>query len=159
MPLLIWYGCQINGNYLLILTKYMNTEINSKSRNSYFSRLFNGRMNRKSFTFSIFCLSLFVSIPSQMIREQGYNTAEYGVIALVLLFVYLFYMSSVVVRRSHDIGKGNKFSAIILILSVIPLFSIPCYLYLQFKTGDAVDNQYGGQPTKWIGLKELFALN
>lgn len=117
------------------------------------SCLFKGRINRRNFLigniiswFLIFSLifSLFASVP----HNQN-DISNFAVLTFLILDVlFLTFLSSLIIRRYHDLG----WSGWNLLLLFIPIMNLYLLLCLFLKIGQDKNNKYGDTP----GLKVNF---
>lgn len=120
----------------------------------YIKKLYTGRIGRRNYFFGIWLYILILEIPVVIMgsiysRSDVFSVnIETNVIGIIWFALLILSISSLIVRRLHDIGGGG-FRALLLIL-VWPLL----YIFLIFKEGDKTANKYG-QPV----VKEKFFIS
>jgi len=112
---------------------------------TYFSRLFNGRINRTSFLIGNIIIYAVVIALVFVLNETFYNIAAYTITIVYSLSFYI--------RRLHDLGKSGWYMLIVL----IPLANLIFLFWLLLALGQNTTNKFGKQPSKGVNIKEILA--
>lgn len=104
----------------------------------YFTFSFKGRLRRLDYFLGLLINGLVYCIPYGLFLFDGNSGSEnvfVQVISFVCMAILWIMQLSIMVRRSHDIGKSGWFI-------LIPFYTIVLY----FVKGDVGENEYGADP-------------
>lgn len=117
--------------------------------------LFEGRLGRKSYLYSIVVLMsaffvllfTFIFIQSTVADYLGWQNIYIDLALILLPFIlFYFYRLSIDVRRFHDIGYSGYLS----LIHFIPYLGLFVTLFLLFKKGVDNQNEYGEPKNDFI---------
>ena len=114
-----------------------------------FNNLFQGRLNWENWLagwLAGITVSLVVMFLEKVVFEP--NTLG-GITALIFLYLTLFFLISISVRRLHDIGKSGWGG----------LLGMRGWWTDYFEEGQKIVNKYGKPPKPGIDIKKLFGLS
>lgn len=117
----------------------------------YFTRLFQGRVNRSTYFFGSIMLEaifIFTTYFLSVLRLSGLIT---GLINILLVSFLIVVLVSLVIRRCHDLGKPGVFG----LLLIVPFVNCFIYIYLLFFPGMEDNNDFGPQ-VKGLDVKRAF---
>lgn len=125
---------------------------------TYFEKLFQGRINRRSF-FICFCLLYVILVTGVAIFYSIKDTSLILDILVISLWIgwvvsWGIISFSLMVKRLHDIGLPGPWS----LLFVLPVVNIIFLLGLIFYPGKKTVTKFGKQP-KIFDLQALFGLS
>ncbi len=114
-------------------------------------RLFNGRMGRGLFLFSVIFISIIRDVLLVVYENYKKNNDTSSVVPVLIVFMLLSILLliinlSIFAKRFHDTGKSGYWS----ILGIIPYIQWIVFVYLVFKKGENKKNKYGKKPQKLI---------
>jgi uncharacterized membrane protein YhaH (DUF805 family) len=87
----------------------------------------------------------------------SYNTPTLVALLLVIFIIaVMIFNISLFVRRWHDLGNSGW----MVLLNFVPVINIFIVLYIIFKTGQSMENQYGKIPQSKINYpQEILGLS
>lgn len=125
---------------------------------SYFSRLFGGRLGRASYLYGMLWATLVAPLIvfglSFLLKLVGLPESILITIAWLLFPVWILYIFSFFIRRLHDFNKSGWLA----LLALIPIVTIIFGLFLLFKKGDEAANNYGSPPKSKIDARLTFGI-
>ena len=124
----------------------------------FISNLFKGRINRRNFVFGLISsIALFFIVLFVSVAIFSYNTPTLVALLLVIFIIaVMIFNISLFVRRWHDLGNSGW----MVLLNFVPVINIFIVLYIIFKTGQSMENQYGKIPQSKINYpQEILGLS
>ncbi|PWU23734.1 hypothetical protein C5B42_01755 [Candidatus Cerribacteria bacterium 'Amazon FNV 2010 28 9'] len=118
-------------------------------------KLFQGRINRRTFILGILTVFLCMMIPLLLMSfffpssgsfESSFSTIIFFLIWLVVSICGLTINLSLFIRRWHDLGKSGWF----ILLQLVPYINLLFVLYLLFAQGQSKKNRFGSPPSSKI---------
>jgi len=117
--------------------------------------MFKGRVNRLTFAVGGGLASVIVLVPVYMVSAPSGRLPVEHIPTLLITLPFIFlYTLSLVVRRLHDLGKGESHA----LLSIIPIIRKANLIYLLSAPGESKENKFGDAPQKSVDWHALIRI-